>query len=342
MSEKWNAIDNKTELISRRIYSRVKLLIAKTVQQLKKEQNLLWDEIEQAENANKSDEFKKALLQKELAQNDLISPFFAAALDNNMRQSLMRIRNNIRQNFQRLRALADIRKANLAAILKEKLTKKIAAQKERRESLDKLKKESIELLKNGDKLKEQAKVKPEKEKKKKLEKPVDEPLFIQNAGLVILHPYYGRLFSTLNLTEKNKFVSEDAQIKAVHLLQYIATGKTEHPENDLVLNKILCGLPLSTPVPMDVGLTEDELKVASGLLSGAIANWTKMKTMSPDSLRGTFLLREGTIKEEGDRWKLKAEKGSFDILLKTLPWAFNFVRYGWLQKFIMVEWPLPG
>jgi hypothetical protein len=119
-------------------------------------------------------------------------------------------------------------------------------------------------------------------------------------------------------------------------------GKTEHPENDLVLNKILCGLPLSTPVPMDVGLTEDELKVASGLLSGAIANWTKMKTMSPDSLRGTFLLREGTIKEEGDRWKLKAEKGSFDILLKTLPWAFNFVRYGWLQKFIMVEWPLPG
>ena len=342
LSEKWNAIDNKTELISRRIYSRVKLLIAKTVQQLKKEQNLLWDEIEQAENADKSDEFKKALLQKELAQNDLISPFFAAALDNNMRQSLMRIRNNIRQNFQRLRALADIRKANLAAILKEKLTKKIAAQKERRESLDKLKKESIELLKNGDKLKEQAKVKPEKEKKKKLEKPVDEPLFIQNAGLVILHPYYGRLFSTLNLTEKNKFVSEDAQIKAVHLLQYIATGKTEHPENDLVLNKILCGLPLSTPVPMDVGLTEDELKVASGLLSGAIANWTKMKTMSPDSLRGTFLLREGTIKEEGDRWKLKAEKGSFDILLKTLPWAFNFVRYGWLQKFIMVEWPLPG
>ena len=343
LSERWNDLEDKNSAASKRILGRIKVLITKTVQQIKKEQKNLSDEIENAESAEKSELLKKALLQKELAQNDLINIYFSAALDNNLRQSLIRIRNNIRQNFQFLRAMADARKAAIAGETKEKLIQKIIVQKERRKTLEKLKKESIEQLKSADKSRKNNKLKPEKEnKKKKPEKPVDEPLFIRNAGLVILHPYYGRLFSTLNLTEKNKFVSEDAQIRAVHLLQYIATGKTEHPENDLVLNKILCGLPVSTPVPMDVGLTEDELKVASGLLSGAIANWTKMKTMSPDSLRGTFLLREGTIKEEADRWKLKAEKGSFDVLLKTLPWAFNFVRYGWLPKFIMVEWPLPG
>jgi hypothetical protein len=343
LSERWNALEDKNSIVSKRITGRIKLLIVKTLQELRREQKNLTDEIENAETVEKSEEHKSALLQKELAQNDLINVYFSVALDNNLRQSLIRIRNNIRQNFQRLRALSDAKKAKIESAEKEKLKQKITTLKARRENLEIQKKDRIEQLKSGDKKKESNKVKPEKEnKKKKPEKPVDEPLFIRNAGLVILHPYYGRLFSTLNLTEKNKFVSEDAQIRAVHLLQFIATGKTEHPENDLVLNKILCGLPLSTPVPTDVGLTEEELKMASGLLSGAIANWTKMKTMSPDSLRGTFLLREGTIKEEADRWKLKAEKGSFDILLKTLPWAFNFVRYGWLPKFIMVEWPLPG
>jgi len=343
LSEKWNALEDKNSTISKRIMGRIKVLVAKTLQQITKEQKSLSDEIENAQSVEKSEELKKALLQKELAQNDLINVYFSAALDNNLRQSLIRIRNNIRQNFQRFRALADARKAAIATEAKEKLIQKITMQKERRENLEKLKKETKEQLRSGKKAQEISKLKTQKEnKKRKPEKPLDEPLFIRNAGLVILHPYYGRLFSTLNLTEKNKFVSEDAQIRAVHLLQYIATGKTEHPENELVLNKILCGLPVSTPVPTDVGLTEEELKMASGLLTGAIANWTKMKTMSPDSLRGTFLLREGTIKEEADRWKLKAEKGSFDILLKTLPWAFNFVRYGWLPKFIMVEWPLPG
>jgi hypothetical protein len=340
---RWNSLEDKNSSLAKRYIGKFKVLIAKTVQDLKKQQRTLADEIENATSIEKVEEHKKALLQWELEQNDRLNTFIENIEDNNLRQHLMRIRNNIRLHFQKLRATADLKKVNLSNTEKEQLNGKIAEQKERRKNLDKLKKESTELLKSSKKSKEDAKVKTSKEeKKKKPEKPVDEPLFIRNAGLVILHPYYNRLFTTLNLTEKNKFVSEEAQIRAVHLLQYVATGKTEHPENDLVLNKILCGLPLNTPVPTDVGLTEEELKIASGLLSGAIANWPKLKTMSPDSLRGTFLLREGTIKEEADRWKLKVEKGSFDILLKTIPWAFNFVRYGWLQKFIMVEWQLPG
>jgi hypothetical protein len=78
------------------------------------------------------------------------------------------------------------------------------------------------------------------------------------------------------------------------------------------------------------------------MLKGAIANWSRMKTMTPDALRGTFILRTGSIKEDKDRWKLKVDRGSFDMLLKTLPWAFNFVRSGWMPKLIMVDWPLPG
>jgi hypothetical protein len=342
LTEAWNALDDKNSYLQKRLAGRIRTMIAKTMQQLKKEQRELEKNILNAETEEKADELRAGLLSVELSQNDAVNPFFSAPIDTNLRQQLMRIRNNIRLRFQRLRAAADRRKAELADEKRKGLTEIIQKKKIEKENLEQNIKAIKEELGTGKKPKEQKLKEQKPEKKKKAEKAVDEPLFVRNAGLVILHPYYNRLFTTLNLVVKNKFVNVEAQIRAVHLLQFIATGKTEHPENELVLNKIICGLPLDTPVPMDVGLTEDELRVASGLLSGAIANWPRMKTMSPDSLRGTFILREGTIKEESDRWKLFVEKGSFDIMLKTIPWAFTFVRMGWMPKFIMVEWPLPG
>ncbi len=342
LNERWEALEDKSPYLQRRVSGRLKVLIAKALQQLKKDRKEIEKQILNADSEDKANELRASLLAVELSQNDLLNPFFSAPLDNNLRQQLIRIRNYIRQAFQRLRIAADRRKVELAAAQRAQVEEVIQKKKEEKEKLEQSVQALKEELKTGRKPKE-AEVKPQqKEKKKKIDKLVDEPLFVRNAGLVILHPYYNRLFTMMNLVEKNKFVSEEAKIKGVHLLQYIATGKTEHPENDLVLNKIICGLPLDTPVPMDIGLTENDLKTAAGLLSGAIANWPRMKTMSPDSLRGTFILREGNIKEESDRWKLNVEKGSFDILLKTLPWAFTFVRLGWMPKFIMVEWPLPG
>jgi hypothetical protein len=341
LSEIWLNLENRSDYLQRRVQGHLRTLIAKTLQKLRKEQKALLEGIEKSETAEKADDLRRQLLNLEMSQNDRLNPFFAAPIDNNLRQSLVRVRNNIRLSFLRIRAAVEIRKAEIAETERVLLGEVVKQKKEQKEELEKVKKETIEQLKTGKKPKSE--VKPvKKDTKKKAEKPVDEPLYIKNAGLVLLHPYFHRLFSMLNLLEKNKFISEEAQIKGVHLLQFIATGKTEHPENELVLNKIICGLPLSTPVPMDIGLSDEEKRIASGLLSGAIANWPRMKTMTPDALRGTFILREGNIKEEADRWKLKVEKGSFDILLKTIPWAFNFVRMGFMPKFISVEWPLPG
>ncbi len=185
-------------------------------------------------------------------------------------------------------------------------------------------------------------VKKRRKRKKKVPVPevMKEPLYIYNAGLVLLWPYMSRLFSMLKYTEGKNFVNIETQYKAIHLLQYLATGRSEAPENELLLNKIICNFPITEPVPFGVEFTPDELKMAEGLLVGAIKNWPKMKNMSPNSLRGSFLIREGTIEELEDRWVLKVTKKAFDVLLKSLPWGYTFIKFPWLEKHISVEWKL--
>lgn len=158
--------------------------------------------------------------------------------------------------------------------------------------------------------------------------------------MVLLWPYLGRLFTMLKYVEGKEFVSVEAQYKAIHLLQYLVTGKTQAPENELLLNKVFCNFPITEPVPFGVEFDPNELKMAEGLLQGVINNWPKMKTMSPAALRGSFLVREATIEENADKWILKVKKKPFDVLLKTLPWAFTFIKLPWVEKFISVEWPL--
>ena len=67
-------------------------------------------------------------------------------------------------------------------------------------------------------------------------------IFINNAGLVMLHPFLAQLFEELRLTTKNIFVDEPACMKAVLITRFIATGEVVAEDHELVLEKILCGL----------------------------------------------------------------------------------------------------
>jgi hypothetical protein len=316
--------------------------LGEVLRQLLEKQQELIDAIKNANSPEEINRLRRQLLTLELQQNDALDRLAEGDWNANIRAELQRSRANIRGIFQHLRSLADQGLHLLAQARKEALNQGIQELTEELEELAKEEEQLIEDLKAGKEEEQLPEIKEEVKAPKPPDKPVDEPLYVRNAGMVLLHAYYTRLFMALKMIEKGKFVSEEAQIRAVHMLQYIVTGQTSHPENELVLNKILCGLPLSTPVPMDVGLTEEELKTCDSLLQGAINNWPRLKTMTPNALRGTFLVRDGSIEEEADRWKLKVEKGSFDMLLRTIPWGFTFIRYGWLDKFVMVEWEIPG
>jgi len=163
-----------------------------------------------------------------------------------------------------------------------------------------------------------------------------EGIYIDNAGLVLLHPFLPQFFDALGISIGEEIVQPE---RALSLLHYLTTGQITAPEYELVLPKVLCHVPLSTPVRADVEITENELNEASALLAAVIKHWEVLQNTTPDGLRGTFLVRPGklSLKEDGD-WLLQVESRTFDILLEHLPWGISMIKLPWMKKMLWVEW----
>ena len=76
----------------------------------------------------------------------------------------------------------------------------------------------------------------------------DEAVFVEHAGIVLLHPFYPRLFEKLGLVENKAFVDDWSRSRAVVLLHFIASGSDRQPEYALTLPKLLCGVPANRPL----------------------------------------------------------------------------------------------
>lgn len=168
---------------------------------------------------------------------------------------------------------------------------------------------------------------------------MEDSLYIHNAGLVILSPFLLRYFSELEMLEDKQFRSLEDANRAVLLAQYLCAGQTEVPEHLLVFNKVLCGLSVSDPVPFGIELTDREKDVSQFLLDSVLQNWEKMNNSSVENLQGSFLLREGQLREEDNRWTLQVESKGYDVLLDFLPWSLSIISLPWITKRIEVVWP---
>ncbi|MBN1301245.1 MAG: hypothetical protein JW995_08495 [Melioribacteraceae bacterium] len=162
--------------------------------------------------------------------------------------------------------------------------------------------------------------------------------YISNSGLVILTPYIERLFSVLNLIRDHKFVDRENQFVAVHVLQWLISGQENSREYELVLNKILCGLNVSIPVPKDLKLNDEIKDECNNLLRSVISNWKTIGSTTIMGLRESFLQREGIINIYRNDIILRVENKSYDILLDNIPWRYSVVKYPWMKKTIYVEW----
>lgn len=160
-------------------------------------------------------------------------------------------------------------------------------------------------------------------------------LYINNAGLILLHPYLGILFDALNLRDKEGF--KDLH-KAIQLLGYLASGEDDIPEYDLVLPKLLCGILPSQPVKRFISLTEEEKKEADELLLSVIEHWNALGSTTPDGLRGNFLMREGKLEWKDEEWQLYVTQQPYDMLLNRLPWGFSVVGLSWMPWLIKTVW----
>jgi hypothetical protein len=166
----------------------------------------------------------------------------------------------------------------------------------------------------------------------------EQAVTIQNAGLVLLHPFFHTYFSRLDLLSGGKFVDEMARQRAVRLLQLLVDDGVKQQEHALVLNKVLCNMPLEEPLVPDIVLTDAEKELARSLIGAAIQQWPKMHNSSVDGFRASFLQREGRLWQTAEGWFLCVEKRSYDIILQTLPWSYGMIRFAWLPKMLYTEW----
>ena len=170
------------------------------------------------------------------------------------------------------------------------------------------------------------------------EEQVGEAIYVENSGIIILGPYIALLFERLGLIENQKFKSDDAAQKGIHILQYAITGKEYEEEQLLILNKIVCGVDIHTPVAREVPLLQEEKELVNSLLKAIISSWSVLKNTTVEGLRETFLCRGGRLTIEEDSYVLTVEQKPFDMLLDQIPWSITKLKLTWMKKMLEVLW----
>ncbi|MEA3066484.1 MAG: hypothetical protein QOJ27_2945, partial [Sphingomonadales bacterium] len=170
-----------------------------------------------------------------------------------------------------------------------------------------------------------------------------EPIYVGNAGLILVNPFLPRLFERLGLFSQDgdgvqRIAGIEPASRAVHLLQYLIDERCDRPEPDLALNKLLCGIPIAAAVARRIEPTAEELAICDGLIRAMIGNWPAMKGTSPAGLRETFLQREGRLRRGEERWTLDVERKTVDVLVDQIPWSWAIVYHRWMPEALHVTW----
>jgi len=167
-------------------------------------------------------------------------------------------------------------------------------------------------------------------------------LAIANAGLVLASAFLPRLFQSLDYVEAQgegwRWRDPELQARAVHLLQWLVDERSDAPEPQLALNKILCGMALADSVARDIALTDAERRMGQGLLGAILGNWPALGESSVAALRETFLQRDGRLTRNEAGWRLEVERRVLDVLVDRIPWSFATILHPWMPAPLVVQW----
>ncbi|HEY5749325.1 MAG TPA: contractile injection system tape measure protein [Chryseolinea sp.] len=163
-------------------------------------------------------------------------------------------------------------------------------------------------------------------------------LWVNEAGVILLHPFLPQLFRSRGWVDKENFVDAYGQTMAVYALHYLATGEAEAPEHQLLLPKLLTGMRLETVLhPVDP-LTDDDRIACDELLIEVVKHWNALRNTSPDGLRQAYLRRSGKLENHDGKWRLTVEHKAQDILLSRLPWPVSIIKLPWMTGVLSVTW----
>jgi len=161
--------------------------------------------------------------------------------------------------------------------------------------------------------------------------------YVDNAGLVLIHPFLKSLFENCKLLNKDNSIN-DPEV-ATHLLHYVATGKEQDYENAMVFEKFLCNIPIAEPIERNITLSEEMKEEAATMLQAVLSNWDIMKKSSAELLQNEFLQRSGKLDINGDESPvITMERKTQDILLDKLNWNLSIIKLAWKKRIIYVNW----
>lgn len=165
-----------------------------------------------------------------------------------------------------------------------------------------------------------------------------DPIYVQNAGMVLLHPFLEQLFGTLGLLSQRQWSDELSKHRAVIVLEYLVSGSDEPTEFDLPLNKIFCGIGIDEVLLPTEPLSAEMKKEGDDLLRELIQHWSALKNTGIGALRETFLQRNGKLTRAEKGWLLQVEQKAVDFLLGKLPWGVGVIKSSLMHDMLYVEW----
>lgn len=167
-------------------------------------------------------------------------------------------------------------------------------------------------------------------------KSVDKSFYVDNSGLIILHPFIKQLFKNCNLLNENNDINNKEL--AAHILHYAATKEENDFEHRMLFEKFLCGIPMQQSIKREVQIEESHKACVEELLQSVVTHWSALKNSSSDILRSEFLQREGKLDLSEDNPKLFIERKTQDILLDKIPWNISIVKIPWIDKLMYTQW----
>ncbi len=160
--------------------------------------------------------------------------------------------------------------------------------------------------------------------------------YIDNAGLILIHPFLKQLFENCKLLNKDNTI-KDPEL-AVHLLHYIATKQEQDYEHTMLLEKFLCNIPVNQTINRNIILPLAFKNHGNEMLQAIINHWPAIKNSSINLLRNEYLQRPGKIILTEENPKIIVERKTQDILLDKITWNISIVKLAWKKKIIFVEW----
>jgi hypothetical protein len=165
----------------------------------------------------------------------------------------------------------------------------------------------------------------------------EQRLFVNNAGLVLLHPFLLPLFQEIKLCDHQKFHGFSEQYQAIYVLQHLS-GLDTGSRLGLALNKVLSGLEVDAVMHTGFRWNEEIGNECDRLLATVIKHWSALKKTSISGLQTSFLQREGILEISGQQRRLIVERKPYDILLDKLPWPVSVVKLPWMKTQLWVDW----